>query len=159
MMQTLPRIYSEVSGLCYTEISGPVTQQHRVWFKGHIMTSELQLKNKRVLIVDDLVEARSAMKSMMAMLGAENVETARDGREATDMITERDYDLVLSDYNLGKGKDGQQVPEMTDAVVNSISERYIELFENVTGDSFEKPLGTNPLERIESNINSYLTKG
>ena len=58
-----------------------------------------------------------------------------------------------------QGKDGQQVPEMTDAVVNSISERYIELFENVTGDSFVKPEGTDPLERIESNINSYLTKG
>ncbi len=58
-----------------------------------------------------------------------------------------------------QGKDGQQVPEMTDAVVNSISERYIELFENVTGDPFLKPEGTNPLERIESNINSYLTKG
>ncbi len=75
------------------------------------MNSDLQLKNKRVLIVDDLVEARSAMKSMMSMLGAENVETARDGREATDMIMEKDYDLVLSDYNLGKGKDGQQVLE------------------------------------------------
>ena len=58
-----------------------------------------------------------------------------------------------------QGKEGQQVPEMTDAVVNSISERYIELFENVTGDSFVKPEGTDPLERIESNINSYLTKG
>ncbi len=58
-----------------------------------------------------------------------------------------------------QGKDGQQVPEMTDAVVNSISERYIELFENVTGDSFVKPEGTDPLVRIESNINSYLTKG
>lgn len=58
-----------------------------------------------------------------------------------------------------QGKDGQQVPEMTDAVVNSISERYIELFENVTGDAFVKPESTDPLERIESNINSYLTKG
>ena len=58
-----------------------------------------------------------------------------------------------------QGKEGQQVPEMTDAVVNSISERYIELFENVTGDSFVKPEGTDPLVRIESNINSYLTKG
>lgn len=58
-----------------------------------------------------------------------------------------------------QGKDGQTVPEMTDTVVKSISERYIELFENVTGDRFEKPAESNPLERIESNINSYLTKG
>ncbi|WP_212004273.1 phosphoribosylaminoimidazolesuccinocarboxamide synthase [Chitinophaga sp. HK235] len=37
-----------------------------------------------------------------------------------------------------QGKDGQQVPEMTDAFVNSVSERYIELFENITGQKFVK---------------------
>lgn len=37
-----------------------------------------------------------------------------------------------------QGKDGQQIPEMTDEVVNSISERYIELYEQVTGKQFEK---------------------
>lgn len=55
-----------------------------------------------------------------------------------------------------QGKDDQRVPEMTDEVVKSISERYIELFEHVTGDSFEK----HPIEkiekRIEANINQYL---
>ena len=57
-----------------------------------------------------------------------------------------------------QGKDGQQVPEMTDPVVNSISERYIELFEKVTGDSFQKPSDADPLQRIETNINRYLTE-
>ncbi|HVI49064.1 MAG TPA: phosphoribosylaminoimidazolesuccinocarboxamide synthase [Chitinophaga sp.] len=37
-----------------------------------------------------------------------------------------------------QGKEGQQVPEMTDEFVNSVSERYIELFENITGHSFVK---------------------
>lgn len=37
-----------------------------------------------------------------------------------------------------QGKDGQKVPEMTDAFVNSVSERYIELFENITGQKFVK---------------------
>ncbi|NSL86474.1 phosphoribosylaminoimidazolesuccinocarboxamide synthase [Chitinophaga sp. Mgbs1] len=37
-----------------------------------------------------------------------------------------------------QGKDGQQVPEMTDEFINSVSERYIELFENITGQSFKK---------------------
>nr|WP_295870200.1 phosphoribosylaminoimidazolesuccinocarboxamide synthase [uncultured Chitinophaga sp.] len=37
-----------------------------------------------------------------------------------------------------QGKDGQQVPEMTDAFINSVSERYIELFENITGRKFVK---------------------
>ncbi len=55
-----------------------------------------------------------------------------------------------------QGKEGQTVPEMTDEVVNSISDRYIELFENVTGDRFEKPEEADPLNRIETNINRYL---
>lgn len=55
-----------------------------------------------------------------------------------------------------QGKEGQTVPEMTDEVVNSISDRYIELFENVTGDRFEKPVEADPLNRIETNINRYL---
>jgi len=37
-----------------------------------------------------------------------------------------------------QGKDGQQVPEMTDEFVNSVSDRYIELFENITGQKFVK---------------------
>ncbi|WP_160717193.1 phosphoribosylaminoimidazolesuccinocarboxamide synthase [Chitinophaga solisilvae] len=37
-----------------------------------------------------------------------------------------------------QGKEGQQVPEMTDEFINSVSERYIELFENITGQSFKK---------------------
>ena len=57
-----------------------------------------------------------------------------------------------------QGKDGQQIPVMTDEVVQSISDRYIELYEKVTGESFEKQSGTNVVERIEKNINTYLAK-
>ena len=55
-----------------------------------------------------------------------------------------------------QGKEGQAIPEMTDEVVNSISERYIELFEKVTGESFHKDGNQNTLERIETNISTYL---
>ena len=55
-----------------------------------------------------------------------------------------------------QGKDGQQIPEMTDEVVISISERYIELFEKVTGEPFEKAGNQNITERIENNIKNYL---
>jgi len=51
-----------------------------------------------------------------------------------------------------QGKDGQKIPEMTDEVVNNISDRYIELFEKVTGKKFIKPEGTDMVERIEANI-------
>jgi phosphoribosylaminoimidazole-succinocarboxamide synthase len=55
-----------------------------------------------------------------------------------------------------QGKEGQSVPEMSDEWVNQISERYIELFEKVTGKKFEKDSSENILERVENNINNYL---
>jgi len=51
-----------------------------------------------------------------------------------------------------QGKDGQSVPEMSDEIVKSISERYIELYEKVIGESFVKPTEANPEERILKNI-------
>jgi len=55
-----------------------------------------------------------------------------------------------------QGKEGQQIPEMTAEVVTSISERYIELFEQVTGEPFHKEGNQNILNRIETNISNYL---
>lgn len=51
-----------------------------------------------------------------------------------------------------QGKDGQKIPEMNKEFVKSVSERYIELFEKVSGTKFEKPELENPLERIEKNV-------
>ena len=55
-----------------------------------------------------------------------------------------------------QGKEGQQVPEMTDEIVNSISERYMELFENITGEKFIKADVDSIAERIEKNVTEYL---
>jgi phosphoribosylaminoimidazole-succinocarboxamide synthase len=57
-----------------------------------------------------------------------------------------------------QGKDGQQVPEMTDAKITEISDRYIELFEQITGNTFEKATLSNVNERIEKNVNSALSE-
>ena len=57
-----------------------------------------------------------------------------------------------------QGKDGQQIPEMTEDYCNSVSERYIELFEHITGDKFVKEDVTNVLDRVEQNISDYLNK-
>ena len=76
-----------------------------------MLNLENSLSTKRILIVDDLVQARSSLKNMMGIIGAQRIDTATDGREAMELILENDYDLVLSDYNLGKGKDGQQILE------------------------------------------------
>ena len=55
-----------------------------------------------------------------------------------------------------QGKEGQQVPEMTDEIVNSISERYMELFENITGEKFVKADVDSIADRIEKNVTEYL---
>ncbi|MDL2308013.1 phosphoribosylaminoimidazolesuccinocarboxamide synthase [Bacteroidales bacterium OttesenSCG-928-B11] len=57
-----------------------------------------------------------------------------------------------------QGLEGQHVPEMTDGIVENITNRYIELYENITGEKFEKILSDNILERIEGNILGYLKK-
>ena len=55
-----------------------------------------------------------------------------------------------------QGQEGQQVPEMTDEIVNGITERYVELYENITGEAFEKAEGTDILARIEKNVTDCL---
>jgi phosphoribosylaminoimidazole-succinocarboxamide synthase len=57
-----------------------------------------------------------------------------------------------------QGKEGQTVPEMTDEIVESISDRYIELYENITGEKFTKAETGEIESRIEKSILAYLTK-
>lgn len=55
-----------------------------------------------------------------------------------------------------QGKEGQQMPEMSDEVVNSISDRYIELYEKLTDTSFVREENNNILNRIHQNITNAL---
>ena len=56
-----------------------------------------------------------------------------------------------------QGKDGQSIPEMSDDYCNEVSERYIELFELITGDKFIKEDVSNVIVRVEKNILNYLS--
>lgn len=55
-----------------------------------------------------------------------------------------------------QGKEGQQVPEMTDEFINLVSERYIELYENITGQPFKRADVSNVPTRVETNIKKFL---
>lgn len=57
-----------------------------------------------------------------------------------------------------QGLEGQVVPEMSDAYIESVSERYIELYESITGKDFEKADVSNIDERIKFNVSEYLNK-
>jgi phosphoribosylaminoimidazole-succinocarboxamide synthase len=55
-----------------------------------------------------------------------------------------------------QGKDGQTVPEMSEEFVNSVSERYIELYENITGDKFKKSDASKINARIEASVTNFI---
>jgi phosphoribosylaminoimidazole-succinocarboxamide synthase len=55
-----------------------------------------------------------------------------------------------------QGQTGQQVPEMTESWVNQISERYIELYENIIGEKFVRSDVSNVLARVESNVKQWI---
>lgn len=56
-----------------------------------------------------------------------------------------------------QGKEGQTIPEMTTEFVDSVTNRYIELYEKITGEKFERAETDNVLERVEKNINNWIT--
>ena len=57
-----------------------------------------------------------------------------------------------------QGKEGQKIPEMTNTYIQSVSDRYIELYEKITGTTFERADITDIEHRIEKNVLSYLKK-
>ena len=58
----------------------------------------------------------------------------------------------------GQGQEGQQVPEMTEEVVNGITNRYIELYEHITGEKFVPAPADNVEQRIYDNVMGWLSK-
>ncbi|WP_020408571.1 tetratricopeptide repeat-containing response regulator [Hahella ganghwensis] len=68
-------------------------------------------QKKKFLIVDDFDNFIFSMKQMLRRLGAENIESARNGREAIQRCIANHYDIVFCDYNMGDNKNGQQVLE------------------------------------------------
>jgi CheY-like chemotaxis protein/Tfp pilus assembly protein PilF len=71
----------------------------------------IPFEKKSYLIVDDFGDMRSMLRSMLSMFGVTKVDTASNGKEAVQYLERGKYDIVLCDYNLGQGKDGQQVLE------------------------------------------------
>ena len=107
--------------------------------------------NKRFLIVDDFSDFRTSMKSMLRDLGAKDVDTADRGEDALKMCRSKRYDIILHDYNLGAGKNGQQVLEEL-LIGKLISHQCI--FIMVTAESSQAMV----LSALEHEPDAYLTK-
>jgi tetratricopeptide (TPR) repeat protein len=64
------------------------------------------------LLIDDIPEMRSAVRIQLADCGLERCDAARNTKEAIEKIAANRYDLIICDYNLGQGADGQQLLEL-----------------------------------------------
>ena len=69
------------------------------------------LKKKNVLVVDDFSSFRLTVKNMLRSFNIAYIDDAASGEEAVEKMSSKKYDIILCDYNLGPGKDGQQVLE------------------------------------------------
>jgi tetratricopeptide (TPR) repeat protein len=73
--------------------------------------AEVDWASKNYLVVDDFVGIRQLLRESLRSLGAKNIDQASSGGEAMGLLGRIRYDVVLCDYNLGEGKNGQQVLE------------------------------------------------
>ena len=66
---------------------------------------------KHCLVIDDMPDTRTSVKRILIDYGAVNIETVGHAEEAIELCQKHQFDMVLSDYNLGTGKNGQQLLE------------------------------------------------
>jgi len=72
----------------------------------------MDLRGKKGLLIDDMPEMRSAMRIQLSDLGLEQCDMARNVKEGIERLSQSRYDLIVCDYNLGQGADGQQFLEL-----------------------------------------------
>lgn len=73
--------------------------------------SRLDLSKIHFLIIDDFANYRSMLRSILVSCGAQYIEDASNAADALKKVTYNKYDVILCDYNLGEGQNGQQLLE------------------------------------------------
>jgi phosphoribosylaminoimidazole-succinocarboxamide synthase len=86
---------------------------------------------------------------------ADGYEERQDNNEPQKQLSKEFVRKWLIENNF-QGKDGQVVPEMTTEIVESISDRYIELYEQITGEVFVKNPSSSIANRIEENVKNAI---
>lgn len=107
--------------------------------------------NKKCLIVDDFPEIRGSLSRALKIFGCLSVDTAANGDDAIRLCTRKNYDIVICDYNLGAGKDGQQILE---EVRHQRVLPMTSLFVMITGESSREMV----LGALECQPDDYITK-
>ena len=111
----------------------------------------IDYSKKRFLVVDDFSEFRSSIKGVLRLLAVQHIDTAATGDEVLELCRKKRYDIILHDYNLGAGKNGQQVLEQLHAegLLNPHS-----IFVMVTAENTQAMV----LAALECEPDGYLTK-
>lgn len=107
-------------------------------------------KDGQIVLIDEIHTPDSSR-----YFYAEGYQERQDRGEAQKQLSKefvRQW-LIANDF---QGLEGQTVPHMTDDYIESVSARYIELYENITGDTFEKADVSDIQARIEANVLDYL---
>lgn len=113
---------------------------------------EFGLRNGEVILIDEIHTPDSSR-----YFYAEGYEDRQAKGEAQKQLSKEFVRQWLIENGF-QGLDGQQMPNMPDDFVQTISERYIELYERITGQTFQKAATSDIVARIEQNVNAYLEK-
>jgi len=107
-------------------------------------------KDGRILLIDEIHTPDSSR-----YFYAEGYSERQEKGEAQKQLSKEFVRQWLIANNF-QGLEGQSVPHMSDEYIESVSERYIELYENITGEKFEKADVSGIQNRIERNVMNYL---
>jgi phosphoribosylaminoimidazole-succinocarboxamide synthase len=107
-------------------------------------------KDGKIVLIDEIHTPDSSR-----YFYAEGYQERQDKGEAQKQLSKEFVRQWLIANNF-QGLEGQTVPEMSDAYITTVSERYIELYENITGETFVKADVSNIQNRIEQNVLAYL---
>lgn len=109
-------------------------------------------KDGKIVLIDEIHTPDSSR-----YFYAEGYEQRQEKGEAQKQLSKEFVRQWLISQGF-QGKEGQEVPFMSDEYIESISERYIELYENIMGEPFVKADVTDINQRIEKNVLAYLAK-
>ena len=113
---------------------------------------EFGKKNGEIFLIDEIHTPDSSR-----YFYADGYQDRLDNNQAQKQLSKEFVREWLMDNGF-QGKDGQKIPEMNDDFVQSVSDRYIELYERVSGCKFVKSDLENSTLRIQKNVLSSLSK-
>jgi len=150
------------SGLVTEEIYAQVEEYtYRLFQRGTEMANEMGLilvdtkyefgiSNGRIILIDE-IHTPDSSRYFYADTYQKNFDKGLEQKQLSKEFVRQ----WLIDNHF-QGKEGQTVPEMTDDFVEQVSERYIELYEKITGEPFQREGEQNVQNRIQNNIRDFL---